>query len=147
MDNRLSKGIMAGLIGTGVMTMITMLAPMMGLPKMSPPAMLAGMLGMPLAVGWVMHFMIGVMFALAYTFLFAPAVGITNQWVKGAIFGLAVFGFAQVMMAVMGMMRPMPPMEGAMLPMMMGSLFGHLAYGMTVAKAASPITSPARVTG
>ncbi len=131
MDTRIQKAVLAGISGTVIMTIITLLAPMMGMPKMSPPAMLSGMLGMPMLVGWIMHFMIGIMFALAYTYLCNSRVRIQNIWLRGAVFGFMVFIFAQIMMAMMGMMTPMPDMDGSML---MGSLMGHIIYGMTVAQ-------------
>jgi len=116
------------------MTIVMMIAPMMGMPKMSPPDMLAGMMGMPVIVGWVMHFMIGIIFAFGYTYLFAPKVKINNLFVKGAVFGFVVFIFAQIMMAIMGAMLPMPKMEGSMMLMMIGSIMGHIIYGMAVSK-------------
>lgn len=134
MNTKIQKSILAGIIGTAVMTVVMMVAPMMGMPKMSPPEMLAGMLGMPVFVGWIMHFMIGIMFAFAYTYLCIFKHKISNVWLKGAVFGVVVFVFAQVMMAIMGMIMPMPKMEGSMIPMMVGSLMGHIIFGMTVAK-------------
>ncbi|MBG0780957.1 MAG: hypothetical protein H0S84_01675 [Bacteroidales bacterium] len=41
------------------MTLIMMVGPMMGMPKMNPATMLSMMMGFPLIVGWIMHFMIG----------------------------------------------------------------------------------------
>ena len=87
MANKFQKSVLAGIIGTILMTIVTMIAPIMGMPKMSPPDMLAGMIGMPIVVGWVMHFMIGIIFAFAYTYLFAPKVKIGNIFLKGAVFG------------------------------------------------------------
>lgn len=52
---------------------------------------------------------------------------------KGAIFGFVVFIFAQIMMAIMGMILPMPPMEGGMVLMMVGSIIGHIIFGIIVA--------------
>ena len=130
----MGKTILGGIIGTAAMTIIMYLAPMMGMPKMSAPDMLSGMMGMPIIVGWIMHFMIGIIFALAYTYFFAPAVQISNVWVKGAVFGVAVFIFAQIVMAIMGSMSNMPKPEGSMMLMVMGSLLGHIVYGMGVAK-------------
>jgi hypothetical protein len=92
---------LAGIVGTIIMTIVMMIAAMMGMPRMSPPAMLAGMTGMPIAVEWVMHFMIGIIFAFAYTYLFAPKVKIGNIFLKGAVFGFIAFVFAQIMIAVM----------------------------------------------
>lgn len=134
MNSKISKSILAGVIGTVIMTIVMIITSMMGMPKMSPPDMLAGMMGMPVMVGWVMHFMIGVIFAFAYTYLFAPKVKISNLILKGAVFGLVVFIFAQIMMAIMGAMLPMPKMEGSMILIMIGSIMGHFIYGMAVSK-------------
>lgn len=125
---------MAGIIGTAVMSMVIFIAPMMGMPKMSPPAMLAAMMGMPLIAGWVMHFIIGSIFSLAYTYLFAPGIRIGNLFLKGGIFGFVVFIFGQIMMAVLGTMLPLPKMEGSMILTMAGSIMGHVIYGIAVSK-------------
>lgn len=134
MNTKIQKSILAGIIGTAIMTVVMMIAPMMGMPKMSPPEMLSGMLGMPVFVGWIMHFMIGIMFAFAYTYLCIFKHKISNVWLKGAVFGIIAFIFAQVMMAIMGMMMPMPAMEGSMMLTMIGSLMGHIIFGMAVSK-------------
>ena len=134
MDTNISKSILGGIIGTTIMSMVMFIAPMMGMPKMSPPDMLAGIMGMPLMAGWVMHFMIGIIFAFAYTYLFAPKVKISNLFLKGSVFGFVVFIFAQIMMAIMGAMLPMPKMEGSMMLLMIGSIMGHIIYGMSVSK-------------
>ena len=60
MNKKIILSVFGGIIGTTFMTIVMMLAPMMGMPKMSPPNMLADMLGMPVFVGWIMHFMIGI---------------------------------------------------------------------------------------
>ncbi|MDP2208519.1 MAG: hypothetical protein Q8K98_07070 [Bacteroidota bacterium] len=134
MTNKIQTALIGGIIGTAVMTMVMMIAPMLGMPKMNPPAMLSMMMGFPIVVGWMMHFMIGIIFAMAYAFFFLNVLKkISNNILKGAIFGMAVFIFAQIMMAIMGMMMPMPPMEGSMLLMMMGSIMGHVIFGITVA--------------
>jgi uncharacterized membrane protein YagU involved in acid resistance len=122
----MNKSILGGVIGTAVMTVVMFVAPMMGMPKMSPPDMLAGMMKLPILVGWIIHFMIGIIFALAYTYLFAPKVKIGNIYLKGAAFGLSVFIFAQIALAVLDAMFPMAPMEGSMVLMMIGSIMGHV---------------------
>ena len=134
MNTKISKSILGGIVGTIIMTIVMMIAPMMGMPKMSPPAMLAGMMNMPLGMGWIIHFIIGVMFAFTYTYLFTPKVKIGNIFLKGAVFGFVVFVFAQIMMAIMGAMLPMPKMEGSMMLIMIGSIIGHVIYGMSVSR-------------
>lgn len=116
------------------MTFVMMIAPMMGMPKMSPPAILSMMMGFPVGIGWMMHFMIGIIFAMAYSFFIINLVKkVGNKILKGAIFGMAAFIFAQIMMAIMGMVFPMPPMEDSMMLMMVGSIMGHVIFGITVA--------------
>ena len=135
MNTKIQKSILAGIIGTAVMTLVMMIAPMMGMPKMSPPQMLSGMMGMPIFVGWVMHFMIGIIFAFVYTYLCIFKWKISNVYLKGVVFGIVVFVAAQIVMKLMGMMMPMPmPAEGEMIPMIIGSLMGHIIFGVVVAK-------------
>src|SRR5690625_708616 len=133
MKNKSQKSIIAGIIGTAIMTIVMMLAPMIGMPKMSPPHMLSGMLGVPIAAGWIMHFMIGIIFAFTYTYMFT-SMKIKNIWMKGAVFGIIVFVFAQIVMAGMGMLMPMPKMEDTMMLSLIESFIGHIVFGMTVAK-------------
>jgi hypothetical protein len=133
MNSKISKSVVGGIIGTAIMTLIMYIAPMMGMPKMSPPEMLAGMMGLPIIVGWMMHFMIGIMFALGYVFFFSPIFKIENNIISGAMFGVAVFVFAQVMMMVMSkMMGGMEQPEGSPILMMVGSMMGHIIYGIGV---------------
>lgn len=135
MNKRFQTTILSGLAGTAVMTAITLIAPMMGMPKMNPAEMLAGMLGAPVIVGWLMHFMIGVIFAFSYTMIFEKLLSkISSPVAKGAVFGIIIFVFAQVMMLVMGaMMKGMAAPEGSKALLMIGSLMGHVIFGIVVA--------------
>ena len=135
METKIKQSVIGGIAGTAVMTMVMFVAPMMGMPKMNPAAMLSVMMGLPLSIGWIMHFMIGIIFALTYAFLFIPLVKkVNNNMLKGAIFGLAAFVFAQIAIAIMGtMLGGMPPMEDSMMLMMIGSIAGHVIFGIAVA--------------
>jgi len=128
-NTKLKQSMISGIAGTSVMTAIMFVAPMMGIPKMNSADMLAGMMGVPVIVGWMMHFMIGVVFAASYVYIFHPKVNIGSKALKGAIFGFAVFVFAQITMAMMG---GMPKPEGSMMLMMIGSIMGHVVFGIAV---------------
>lgn len=132
MTNKLGRSILAGVIATAVMTGMMFMAPMMGLPKMNIPQILSGMLGVSILIGWMMHFMIGIIFAIVYVYLFNPRVHIHNGAGKGLVYGIVVFVFAQIMMFLMSKMMPMPAssMETNMVLMMVGSLIGHLVFGL-----------------
>ena len=133
MKSKIAQSVIAGLVATAVMTGFIFLAPMMGLPKMNPAEMLSGMMGVPLMVGYLMHCMIGIIFAAAYVYLFNPKVRIQSKLLKGSLFGFAVFIFAQVMIFIIGKLMPMPMAEDNMMLIMLGSLIGHLVYGIVVA--------------
>ena len=72
------KVLVAGLVATAAMTLLMLVAPIMGIPLMNIEAMLSGMLGASSTVGWMMHFMIGVLFTAAYAFFFNQRVPVTR---------------------------------------------------------------------
>lgn len=125
------KAIGAGIAGTIVMTIMTMVAPMMGMPEMNIPAMLAGFMGFSIVVGWLAHFMIGTVLAIVYAFAFVGRLP-GAPWLKGALYGLLPWFLAQIMVnpmmgaGVFAVNTPAPMM------MVMGSLIGHLVYGAVV---------------
>ena len=127
MNVNISRALVAGMVGTAVMTVVGLyLAPMMGMPPMNPAEMLAGAMGGSTMLGWLSHFMIGVVLAAGYavvgSVLPGPAI------VRGALYGIGPFLLAQI--AVMPMMG-MPIFSGSV-TLAMGSLVGHLIYGGVV---------------
>ena len=132
MNNKVVKSIVAGIAGTVIMTVVMKVAGMLGMPTMDPPAMMANLLGMPLAVGFVMHFLIGIVFAAMYVYLFNPKVPISNTVVKGALFGVAAFIFAQIPMSMMGDVAA-PPEGASMALVAVAGVVGHVVFGIGVA--------------
>ncbi|MNS26895.1 hypothetical protein D3C72_588310 [compost metagenome] len=135
MNTKIIQSLISGAIGAAVMSIVMWAAPMIGIPKMSPPDMLSMMLGVPIIIGWFMHFMIGIIFALTYAFFFINLVKKINHSIfRGIIFGIAVFIFAQIMLTILeAIIEGTPPMEGSMLLIMMGSIIGHIIFGIVVA--------------
>lgn len=132
MKTKITQAVIGGIIGTAAMSLVMFVAPMMGMPKMNPAEMLSGMMGVPSSIGWVMHFMIGIIFTLMYVFLLLPILKKVNGKVlKGIIFGISAFIFAQIAMAVMGaMIGEIPTPEGSMVLIAIGSIVGHLVFGV-----------------
>lgn len=128
MNSRLINSVKGGIIATLIMTVMMLAAPMMGMPKMPIGNMLAGFMHVPVAVGWIMHFMIGIILAAGYVFIFQSILPSTDL-IKGILYGLIPFLLAQIMvMPIMGAgffssNTPAP------LLMVMGSLIGHIIYG------------------
>jgi uncharacterized membrane protein YagU involved in acid resistance len=134
--------IIAGLLGTLVMTLLMVMAPRMGMPKMDIIGMLGTMFtaseGTARALGILAHFMMGVIFAIIYALLWSFGIG-SPTWLWGLIFGAVHGVVAIVMMPVMMKKHPRPPqMEGGP-RMVVGLLMGHLAFGLVVALTYSAI--------
>lgn len=127
MKIRFPKAIAAGVVGTAVMTVVSVyVAPMMGMPRMNPAEMLAGQMGGNMMMGWAAHFLVGVVLAVIYAVVAGGLPGPVA--VRGALFGIAPWLVAQaVMMPMMGMGM----FSGSMM-LAGGSLIGHLLYGAVV---------------
>lgn len=135
MNSRLVNVVKSGLIATAAMTMLMLVAPMMGMPKMPIGNMLANFMQLPAAIGWFMHFMIGVVLAGGYIFFFRSVLS-GNALIKGMLFSLIPFFMAQLVVMPMmgaGLFSSHTP---APLLMVMGSLMGHLVFGVVLGWAA-----------
>jgi len=144
--NRISTAntVIAGLVGTGVMTMMMLMAPMMGMPKMNIGEMLAGFMGMPATLGWIAHFIIDTLLAVIYANVFLNRLPGT-PWIKGMLFSLIPWFVAQVVMSPMmgaGFFASNTP---APVMMVMGSLIGHLVYGAVIGIICGQAPAQARV--
>ena len=128
MKKSFGKAVAAGLAGTLAMTMLMLMAPMMGMPDMNIGKMLAGFMGIPDAMGWIAHFMIGTILALIYVYVFSSKLP-GNGIVRGAIFSLIPWFVQQIMVFPMmgsGIFASNTP---APMLMVVGSLMGHIVYG------------------
>jgi uncharacterized membrane protein YagU involved in acid resistance len=127
-----SRAAIAGLLGTAAMTALLLVEPSIGLPKIAMGQVLSTSLGLTTAhlsigpaLGWALHFLIGMALAVIYGAAFdrrlpGPAV------VRGMIYGALVFVVAQVVF--------MPLVGGGIFSrgdseLLAGSLLGHLLYG------------------
>ena len=118
------KAIFAGLAGTVAMTALMLVAPAMGLPPMNIGAMLGSVMGGSEPLGWIAHFIVGAILALAFAALFARRL--PGPWpVRGMAYAVVPWLAAQLVVM---------PMMGAgffsgSLAAAVGSLMGHLVYG------------------
>ncbi|WP_159023341.1 DUF6789 family protein [Formosa sp. L2A11] len=125
MNNKIPKYIAASILGTVAMTIIMAVAPNIGLPKMVPWELLAKAMDVSLVIGWIMHFVIGILFGLGYVFVFAPKVHIQNIWLKGIVFGVLVLISTQIGMA---------SLNGFINIRLTAFLIPYIVFGMVTAK-------------
>jgi uncharacterized membrane protein YagU involved in acid resistance len=122
----------AGLVGTAAMTALLLVEPSVGLPKIAMGQILSTSLGLASArltigpaVGWVVHFVFGMMLALVYAAAFDRRLP-GAPLVRGLLYGTLVFIAAQLVF--------MPLVGGGIFSrgdgeLLAGSLLGHLVYG------------------
>jgi len=128
MNKDLISILKGGIIATAAMTLLMLIAPMMGMPKMPIGNMLAGFMGIPVALGWIAHFMIGVVLAAGYVYFLKDKLS-GKPAIKGILFALIPFFMAQIMVMPMMGAGFFSMNTGAPMMMVMGSLIGHVVYG------------------
>ncbi len=132
MKKRSSKSLIAGILATGIMSIVSFLLPLIGLPELSPPEMLAEMMHITVYNGWAIHLIIGIVFTFFYTFVFQPKVKISGVFFKGVVFGLAVFVFAQIILATVATVLPIPETQDSLTSIMISSIMVHIVFGIAV---------------
>ncbi len=137
MKIQIKQSLAAGIAGTAVMSIIMFVGALLGMPKMSPPEMLSTMMGIPIWLGWMAHFMIGIIFASGYVYFFSKWLKrVHSRALKGALFGVAAFVIGRLAMTAMGAMSgesQMAQSSGSMTVMILAGLMGHIIFGITVA--------------
>lgn len=120
----------SGLLATAAMTALMLAAPIMRMPEMPVGKMLADFMHVPDALGWMIHAIIGIVLAALYIILLRDKLHF-HPAAKGMLFGMIPFLMAQlVVMPMMGMgifTSASGPMQ---MKMVLGSLMGHLLYGL-----------------
>ncbi len=137
--------IVAGLVGTVVMTMVMVMAPKMGMPKMDIVGLLGSMFKKEgvRPIGMALHFMMGIVFAVIYAFVWSKGIGRASVG-YGALFGTIhwlIVGLIMGMIPILhaGIKAGTVKAPGIYmtnnggLKGFMGGLVGHIVYGITVA--------------
>ena len=128
----LKSAVISGFIATAAMTMFTFMAPLMGF-EMDIPKMLANTMGAPIIVGWMAHFMVGLVLAVLYAAIFLSTIKKEADFKNGALFGIFPWLLAQLMvmpmMSIMGGGSFASGLFSGSIMIAMASLVGHIIYG------------------
>ncbi len=136
--------IVAGVIGTFAMSLLMLVGPRMGMPKMAIWEMLGSMMDADgnNSLGWILHFMMGSIFALIYAALWNAGIGSVSAG-GGLAFGAVHFLLAGTAMSMVPVMHagikagkakaPGFLMLNSGMMGLVGGLSGHLAFGLVVA--------------
>ena len=148
MDWDFGAAVLAGLVATGVMTALLYMGRAMAPEKMTmnilqmEGTMLTRAKGPSYAIGFMMHFMIGVIFAIIHTALFQAFDIDSDLVIWGIIFGAGHWVIAGMGLGMIGSMHPLmktgelaaPGPFAKNLPGMtvMGFFVLHIVYGLVV---------------
>ncbi len=127
-----TRATIAGIIATAAVTTLWLVEPFLGLPRLAVGSMLSSFLAvatayLPIwpAVGWGLHVAVGIALAIIYArWLVHSLPG--SPFGRGVLYGCLVFLVAQLTFM---------PLVGAGvfsrgdLPLLAGSLLGHVVYG------------------
>ncbi len=148
MDWDFGAAVLAGVVATGVMTMLLYMGKAM-MPQQMPMdilrmegTMVTRSTGQAYMAGFMMHFMLGITFALIHTALFQVFDLDSSLVAWGILFGAGHWVIAGMGMGMMGSMHPMMKSGEMMAPgpflknfpgmTVMGFLMLHLVYGLVV---------------
>lgn len=128
--------IAAGLMGTGIMTMMMYTAPKMGMPRMDILGLLGTMFTFNRSsatwLGAAIHSMMGIMFAIVYALAWTAGFG-NATWLWGLAFGYVHGVAAILMMPLILRVHPSPPKMDGGIKTMVGQIVGHMVFGLLVA--------------
>ena len=120
--------IFTGIVATAIMSIVMKMAPKMGLPEMDIPKVLSGMMGNNITMGWMMHFITGIILTFIYA-KYGFAATITGAILYGAIHWLVV-GIVMGMMPGMDVGYWMTKNGGSMA--FVGGLIGHIIFALSI---------------
>ncbi|ACR32747.1 DUF6789 family protein [Burkholderia glumae] len=138
----IGRGMLAGFVATVVLSILIMMKHAMGvMPELDPIGMISHMLGMSTpVVGWVMHFMIGIVWGIAFASTSRMFPG--PFWLKGMLFAVVpwlVMMFAMMPMAGAGFFGLDLGMAAPVMTLMLHLVFGAV-LGAVYGTRASQVT-------
>jgi uncharacterized membrane protein YagU involved in acid resistance len=120
--------VLTGIAATAIMSLVMKMAPKMGLPEMDIPKLLASMMGNNMMIGWMMHFVAGIVFTFIYA-QYGLVATLTGALLYGAIHWLVV-GLVMGLMPGMEVGYWMTKSGGSMA--FVGGLIGHFVFALSI---------------
>ena len=90
------KIFVAAFCATLAMTGFMLIAPVVGLPRMDMGSILGEMFNGNKLVGWILHFVLGIIFAIPYVLMFNHWIPVEHKIARGAIYGILVFVLSEI---------------------------------------------------
>jgi hypothetical protein len=145
MQTKIRLSVISGITATAAMTIFSVTSTAIGMPDINPAQMMAGIFHVPIAAGWLMHLMIGIIFAAGYVFFFNNWLkNITSRTERGAVYGFIAFVIGQIGFSMLDAFfntEPSPPLESSVALLLIVSTVNHIVFGMVVSLFVKPRVS------
>lgn len=124
------KVILAGLAATVTMSGFMLIARALGVLQIDVGELLGALFGGNNAIGWVLHFAIGIAFAFIYVQFFNHTLPVISDVFRGALFGIIVFVFSEMVITVISLAGFLNwQQKESMALMAFANCLAHFMYG------------------
>lgn len=140
MENKMKTAVIGGVVGTAVITLMMIIADALGMPGIDYGKMLAQFTQTTPLVGWIMHFVMGVILAFVYVYYFRDEFQGPYP-IRGLIYSIIPYVVTMIMlfpMAVMGTGQEINS-PGVFI---VATMVAYFAYGYVMGAITKPRTSP-----
>jgi hypothetical protein len=121
----------AGLIAAAAMTVVMLMAPVLGIPAINLPRVLGWLIRAPLSVGMVLNFLLGMVMALLFAAFYSRWSAIPG-WVQGVLFGMALWFFLMIVAGPLIGWGLFGTRTASPMGTLLTSVLGHLVFGWTL---------------
>ena len=144
------KTAIAGLAGTGLMSIIIILIGLTALPTMNFATLIASLLGVHVAFGWVVHFAIGIFWAFVYALLINENLPVISNIGRGLIYSVLLFVLSSFAMLLAAPAGGNEALKQSTVMALLVNLPAYFAYGALVGfliPRKSPVIFPEDIKG
>lgn len=137
MENRNLQAIAGGIAGTAVITALMFLLSMLGMPDIDYGNLLAQFTHTSPAVGWIMHFLMGIALAFLYVYFFREFLP-GPFWAKGLVF--SVLPWVLTLIMLFPMVDTLNVLNTTQSPgiFIVSTMIAYLAFGVVLGLVAHP---------
>lgn len=142
----------AGLAATALMSIIMLIMLLVNLPVINFTTVLATLLSVHLAVAWVVHFAIGIIYAFIYVLIVNENLPVVNHTARGIIYSIFIFVLSTfaMLVAIAYVKNLSAHMEESVALSLMINLPAYFAYGAVLGfllPRKSPVLFPENMKG
>ncbi len=139
MENKAKTAVIGGLVGTAVITALMLIADALGMPGIDFGKMLSEFTQTTPLLGWVMHFVMGIILAFVYVFFFRDEFQGPYP-VRGLIYSIIPYVITMIMLFPMSVMSTGKSIHSPGV-FIVATMVAYFAYGYVMGYITRPHTA------